>query len=205
MDTMTIDVFTRDVLGKKVETLRRKGITPLHLYGKGMSSRSLQADGSTLIKLISQVGHHIPVYLKLDGGKERELAFVREIQRHPVTNRILHADFYRVDVRQSIKGEVPITLVGEAPAVQVHRGTLIQNLHRISVECLPMDMPERIEVDISILVELNQSLRVSDLTLGPGITITSDLEEVIVRVSPPRAELPTAERPGTVQEEQEKQ
>ena len=206
MDTASIDVSTRDVLGKKVATLRREGITPLHLYGKGMPSRALQADSAAFTRLINHVGHHIPAYIKLDGTKEQELVFVREIQRHPITNRILHADLYRVDVTERGRGEVPLTLVGEAPAVRVHRGILTQGLHHLSVECLPMDMPERIEVDISHLEELDQYVRVSDISLAPGVTILSDPEEIVARVSPPRVaeeevrverEMPEGETPET--------
>ena len=188
MDTISIDAFTRDVVGKKVVVLRRKGITPLHLYGKGMESMPQQADSATVAKLIRQVGHHMPLYLKLEGGTRQELVFVQEVQRHPVTNRILHVDLHRVDITHSMKGEVPITLVGEAPAVHVHRGTLIQSLHYLSVECLPMDMPERVEVDISHLEELDQVVRVKDLAPRPGITVLSEPEEAIVRISPPRVE-----------------
>lgn len=186
MDTVSIDVSTRDILGKKVATLRREGITPLHLYGKGMPSRALQADAAAVTRLINHVGHHIPAYIKLDGAKKQELVFVREIQRHPLTNRVLHADLYRVDITERGVGEVPLIIVGEAPAVRTYRGILTQGLHHLSVECLPMDMPERIEVDISHLEELDQYVRVSDISLAPAITILSDPDEIVARVSPPR-------------------
>jgi large subunit ribosomal protein L25 len=212
MDTVSIDVFTREVLGKKVSTLRREGITPLHLYGNGMPSQALQADTVAITRLINHVGRHIPAYIKLDGAKEQELVFVREIQRHPITNRILHADLYRVDVTERGRGEVPLTLVGEAPAVRAYRGILTQNLHHLSVECLPMDMPERIDVDISLLEELDQYVRVSDISLASGITILSDPEEIVARVSPPRVtggevrgerDMPVGETPETPRDREE--
>jgi len=186
MDTISLDVSSRDVLRKKVKALRRTGMTPLHLYGKGMPSRALQANSSTVTKIVNQVGHNIPLYLKVADTKEQDLVFVREIQHHPITNRILHVDFYRVDVSQRVKGEVPITLLGEAPAVRIYKGILMQTLHTLSVECLPMEMPERIEIDISGLEELDQGIRVSDYAPGSGITVLSDSEELIVRVGAPR-------------------
>ena len=199
MDTISLDVSSRDVLRKKVKALRRTGMIPLHLYGRGMPSRSLQADSSTVTKIVNQVGHNIPLYLNLADTKEQDLVFVREIQHHPITNRILHVDFYRIDVSQRVKGEVPITLLGEAPAVRIHHGILMQALHVLSVECLPMEMPERIEIDISGLEELDQGIRVSDYAPGSGITVLSDSEELIVRVGAPRVveevERPEAEVP----------
>jgi len=186
MDTISLGVSSRDVLRKKVKALRRTGMVPLHLYGKGMPSQSLQADSSTVTKIVKQVGLNIPLYLKLENTEEQDLVFVREIQYHPITNGILHVDFFRVDALQQVKGEVPITLLGEAPAVRIHHGILMQTMHTLSVECLPMEMPERIEIDISGLEELDQGIRVSDYTPASGITVLTDSEELIVRVGAPR-------------------
>jgi large subunit ribosomal protein L25 len=202
MDTISLDVGPRDVLGKNVKTLRRTGMTPVHLYGRGMPSRALQANSSTVTKIVNQVGHNIPLYLNLEGSREQNLVFVREVQHHPLTNRILHVDFYQVDVTQRIKGEVPIILLGEAPAVRTHLGILMQTLHQLSVECLPLEMPERIEIDISGLKELEQGIRVSDFTPGPGITVLSDSEELIVRVGAPRV-VEEVEKPAAVPTEEE--
>ena len=198
MDTISLDVGPRDVLRKKVKALRRSGVIPLHLYGRDMPSRALQADGATVARIVSQVGRNIPLYLKVEGSQEQSLVFVREVQLHPVTNRILHVDFFRVDVTQRIKGDVPITLLGEAPAVRVHRGILMQSLHQLSVECLPMEMPERIEIDISGLEELDQGIRVSDFSPGQGITVLTDPEELIVRVGAPRVTEEEVGRPEAV-------
>ena len=203
MDTISLDVGPRDVLRKKVKALRRSGIIPLHLYGRDIPSRALQADSATVTKLVRQVGHNIPLYLKVEGSQEESLVFVREVQHHPVTNRILHVDFYRVDVTQRIRGEVPITLLGEAPAVRVHHGILMQSLHQLSVECLPMEMPERIEIDISGLEELDQGIRVSDFIPSQGIAVLTDPEELIVRVGAPRVAEGEVERPAAAAAEEE--
>ena len=195
MDTISLDVGPRDVLRKKVKALRRSGVIPLHLYGRDMPSRALQADNATVAKIVNQVGHNIPLYLKVEGSAEQNLVFVREVQHHPITNRILHVDFYRVDATEKTTGEVPIVLLGEAPAVRVHHGVLMQSLHQLSVECLPMEMPERIEIDISGLEELDQGIRVSDFPPGPGVTVLTDPEELIVRIGAPRVVEEEVERP----------
>ena len=186
MDAISLEATPRDVLGKKVSVLRRSGMTPIHLYGKGIDSRALQADSVTVNKVVSQVGQNIPLQLKVSDTNEQALVFVREVQRHAVTNQILHIDFYRVDATERLRGEIPVVLTGEAPAVRVHRGILMQTLHTLAVECLPMDTPERIEVDISLLEALDQGIRVSDLATDPAITILTDPEELIVRINAPR-------------------
>ncbi len=197
MDAISLEATPRDVLGKKVSNLRRAGMTPIHLYGKGIDSRALQADSVTVNKVVSQVGQNIPLQLKVSDTNEQALVFVREVQRHAVTNQILHIDFYRVDATERLRGEIPVFLTGEAPAVRVHRGILMQTLHTLAVECLPMDTPERIEVDISLLEALDQGIRVSDLATDPAITILTDPEELIVRVNAPRvAEDGAAGQPG---------
>ena len=188
MDTISLDVTTREVLGKKVKALRRTGVTPLHLYGRGAPSRALQADTATVTKVVNHVGHNMPLYLTVAGSREQNLVFVGQVQHHPLTNRILHVDFYRVDVSEKMRVDIPITLVGEAPAVRFHHGMLMQAMHQLSVECLPMEMPERIEIDISVLEELDQAIRVSDYTPEPGVTVISDPEDLIVRVSAARTE-----------------
>ncbi len=186
MDTISLDVSSRDVLRKKVKALRREGMTPLHLYGKGKPSRALQADSFTVGRVVEQVGHSVPLHLKMDGAKEQALVFIREVQYHPITNRVLHVDFYQVDAAERVSGSVPFVLTGEAPAVRIHRGVLMQTLHYLSVECLPMAMPERIDVDISHLEELEQGIRVSDLVTDAGVTILADPEDLIVRINSPR-------------------
>ena len=188
MDTISLEVSPRDVLRKKVKALRQTGMVPLHLYGRGMPSRALQGDSTTVTKAVSQVGHHLPLLLQIGATGAQELVFVREIQRHHLTNRLIHVDFLRVDVTLRTAGDIPIVLVGDAPAVRLHSGILNQTLHHLSVECLPMDMPDRIEVDISQLLELDDGVRVSDITVDPGITILSDSEELVARVGSPRVE-----------------
>ena len=118
---------------------------------------------------------------------------MREVQRHAITNQILHVDFYRVEATQRVRGEIPVVLSGEAPAVRIHRGVLMQALFTLVVEALPMDMPERIDVDISHIEELDQDIRVSDISVGQAITVLTDSEELVVRINAPRvAEEPVA-------------
>ncbi len=186
MEAIYLPAAQRDVFGKKVKTLRKSGLIPLHLYGKGMPSKSLHGNSQEVEKAISQVGQHMPLNLQLEGSSEPELVFVREVQYHPVTNQILHVDLVRVDVSQTITGEVPISLSGESPAVRSQGGVLVQSMYRLLVESLPLEMPERIDIDLSSLEELDQSIRVSDLAASQGINLVGDMDEIIVRITSPR-------------------
>ena len=186
MDTLSLEVSPRDIHRKKVDTLRKNGITPLHLYGKGITSVSLQADTLAVSNIVKKAGHNIPVSITTKGTPDETLVFIGEVQYNPVTNQLLHVDFFRVDISRPMKRDVPISLIGESPVVRIHRGVLVQGLHSLAVECLPLNMPERIEVDISVLQEIDQGLRVSDCIPGSGISVLSDPDDLIVRVSAPR-------------------
>ena len=194
-ETHTLNLSQRAVLGKKVKQLRRQGILPLHMYGSGIDSQSLQGSAAALRRLLPQVGTNIPVSVQVDGSDAENICFVREVQRHPVTEDILHIDLIRVDVTQTISAEVPITLVGTAPATQ-QGGTLLQPLTSLLVEALPMDIPSSIEADVSILDDFEKSIVVSDISVGDNVRVITDSDEFVARVSAPRVEADTFQTLG---------
>jgi large subunit ribosomal protein L25 len=187
MDAVTLDAKTRSVLGKKVKQLRGNGVTPIHVYGKVLASLSLQADTSELQRVLLLAGRTAPVSVKIDGADH--FAFVREVQRHPVSGAILHVDFLQVSLTERMVSEIPIQLVGEAPATREAGSTLVQTLHSLQVESLPTDVPSHIDVDVSSLVDFEAAVHVSSLDLGSKVTLLSDPEMVIARVQPPKAEV----------------
>lgn len=189
MDTIQLKVDPRQITGKKVRRLRKSGMTPVHMYGKGVPAMALQTETRNLQRVLSQVGRSVPVSVVGDGLGGQNIAFVREVQSHSVTGQLLHVDFYRVDVKERMQAKVPLVLVGEAPAVRVKRGVLIQAMHALTVECLPLEMPESIAVDISTMDDFEKVIRVQDVAKTVAVTILDDPEEAIVRVNPPRAEV----------------
>ena len=189
MDVPTLKLDQRTLTGKKVRRLRRAGVIPVHVYGAGIEPASLQVDDRTLNRLLPQVGSNIPVSVEYEGQDEENICFVREVQRHPVTENIIHVDFLRVDVTRTIATEVPITLEGTSPAVSQMAGTLLQNMQSLSIESLPMDMPSELTVDISTLVDFDTVLSVSDVETPGNVTVLNNPEDVIVRVAPPRLEV----------------
>ncbi len=186
MDSITLQAETRAVTGKQVTGLRRQGLTPIHLYGKGVPSTALQASSSVLQRVVTRAGRNAPVSISVAGSTEPHLAFIREIQRHPLTEAILHVDFYQVSLAELMRAQVPVYLVGEAPATRTLSGTLFPALRFIEVECLPLDMPQYVEVDVSGLIDFEQAIYVSSIKLGDAVTILTDPSELIARVNPPR-------------------
>ena len=188
MESETLALSRRSVLGKKVKRIRRQDITPAHMYGSGIEAQALQGDGAALRRLLPRVGTNIPVSVQVEGSDAENICFVREVQRHPVTEDVLHIDFIRVDVTQTISAEVPITLTGVAPATQ-QGGTLLQPLTTLLVEALPMNIPASIEADVSGLDDFEKSIVVSDIAVAANVTVLTDSDEFVARVSPPRVEV----------------
>ena len=189
MDVVTLKLSPRSVTGKEVKRLRKSGQVPVHLYGRGIESQALQAEAHVLRRVLPQVGTNIPLSLELDGDEGENICFVREIQRHPVTEEVLHVDFLRVDVSRAIQAEVPIALTGSSPAVRDLGGTLLQPLLSLLVEALPMDVPASLQVDVSQLDDFEKGVFVRDIELGPAVTLINDPDEMVARVSPPRLEV----------------
>lgn len=171
--------------GKHVRRLRVQGKVPAVLYGHRSESEALALDGREFEKVLARAGRTQLVDLVVDGGRARKV-LVREVQTHPRRTGPIHVDLYRVDLKEKLHAEVPIVMVGESSAVKMGEGDAIQGLHVLRVECLPQDIPEAVEADISGLTEPDAVLRVSELRLGPGVTVLNDPEDVVVKIAPRR-------------------
>ena len=187
MEEQTLSLSQRTVTGKKVKQLRRQGILPVHMYGRGIDSMSLQGVAGDLRRLLPRIGTNIPVSVRVEGNEGENVCFVRDVQRHPVTEDLLHIDFIRVDVTQTISAEVPIALIGSAPATQ-QGGTLLQPLTSLLVEALPMNIPATVEADVSGLDDFEKSIIVRDIPIADNVTVLTDRDEFVARVIPPRVE-----------------
>ena len=198
MDVQTLSLSRRQIIGKKVKTLRRKGIVPVHMYGSGTEPLSLQTDALELQQLLPRVGTNVPLSILLEDSRpeddsEENICFVREVQRHPVTEEILHVDFLRVDVSQAIQAEVPVNVVGVSPAVRDLNGTLLLQMQSILVEALPMNVPASLEVDISGLDDFEKAVYVGDVAVDSLVTVITEAGDMIARVSAPRIEVDAVE------------
>jgi len=183
METITLKIENREVLGKGVKALRREGIIPANIFGHGIESRAVQANMVEAQKVLSKAGTTHLISLEFPSNKkDLSRVLVKKVQRDIITGNLLHINFYQVIMRDKVRVEVPLIFRGESPASQRKELMLLENLRLLEVECLPDDIPESIAVDLSGLAEAGDHLLVSDLTLDDGITVLTHLEEVIARV-----------------------
>jgi large subunit ribosomal protein L25 len=164
----------------------------------GQEPINLEVNGRQLATVLAHTSSE-NIFLELeivDGDNRRNsLAMIQEVQHHPLQRRILHVDFHAVSATEKITAEVPIETVGEPIGVKTSGGLLEHILRDLEVECLPADLPERIQVDVSNL-DINQSVHVKDLTLPPGVQAVTDADLTVVAVSAARVEEETTEALG---------
>ena len=178
----------RVVLGKQVQQLRRQGWIPAVMYGHGFAPVHLQFKARSLTQALSQVGGSQLIRIRVKGQKQPEMALMRAVQRDCIRGTLLHVDFYRVMMTERLTTEIPLAIVGESPVLELKEGILLHGISTIEVECLPGDLVDALEVDLSDLVEVDQALYVRDLAVPAGIEVLTDPDEMIVRIAPLEAE-----------------
>jgi large subunit ribosomal protein L25 len=173
-----------------IKKIKADGMVPGVIYGSAQEPVNLQINGRELLNVLSRAsGENILVELEILDGSEKQnaLAMIQEIQHHPLQREILHVDFHAVSANETVSAEVPIETVGEAVGVKVHGGLLEHILRYLEVECLPGDLPQVIEVDVTNL-EVGQSLHVRELKLPSGVEAMTDAEQTVVAVVEARVE-----------------
>ncbi len=182
MEQIELQANNRDTLGKGVRLLRSQGITPVHLFGHGLKSLALQCETTKLERSLAQAEETRIITLKVNNEKRVRPVLVREVQKESLTGKLLHVDFYQVNMEEKVEVEIPIVLVGEAPALEAKGNTLLQELNALTVKCLPAKIPTGLEVNIGSLTEPGQAVWVKDIAVGSDITILSEPEQVVVTV-----------------------
>ncbi len=181
-----LGVRTREVLGKKVAALRRAGILPANVYGRRLPSVSLEVDTEVFERMLREAAANEVIDLQIDGERSSRPVIVHHLQRNPLNGSLLHADFYQVSLRDKMRADVPLVVIGTSAAVTTYGGTLLTGAEALHVEALPLDLPGHIEVDVSALKELDTALHVRDLTVPANITVLTDPDVVVARVTSPR-------------------
>lgn len=184
---VTLAATPRDVAGKKVKRLRNAGLTPVILYGHGVEPTMLSIDQKALTATWREAGGSQLVDLTI-GDKGMTKILINAVQIHPVTSAILHADFYQVKMSEKLETEIPLTFIGESPAVKDLEGNLITEKDALEVRCLPADLVAEFEVDISVLKTFDDVIKVADVKVPSTIEILNDPEEMVALVTAPRSE-----------------
>lgn len=202
MEKIQLAVAARQAAGKSAnKKLRRQGWVPAVVYGHSRETLPLQVGLQELTKALGGItGRNVVITLKVEnqGKSSNKTTLIKEIQRNPLSGEVLHIDFYEVSLTKEIKVEIPVVAKGEAVGVKMDGGVLDHSLWLLEVSCLPTQIPERIEVDVSNL-KIGDSIHVKDLAVLPGVKILSNPETSVFSVKLPtkEAEIPAA---GAVEE-----
>jgi large subunit ribosomal protein L25 len=203
MEQITVQSSVRELKGKGPNRrLRVAGKIPAVLYGHKSQNMALEVDPKEIFKILHSDTGENTIFLLDVPGKEKINVLIKEYQLEPVSHRLLHADFYEVAMDEVLEVDVPLEVIGEAYGVKTEGG-LLDIVHReLRVECLPADIPENIEVDVTEL-KIGDHIRVKDLKISEKIKILDDPETVVVAVEHPRAEEPVAAAVPATEAEQE--
>jgi len=185
----TIHATPRTVLGKQVKQLRRQGILPANVFGKGLTSLAIQLDGRDFTRTMKTSGVRSMFELAVEGESKPRYVILRGLSRSGGMGEPIHVDFYQVDLNRPIHTSVNLRTINEAPAVRDLAGTLIHSLETVSIRCLPLSIPEAIDVDVSVLNSFDVTITVGDLVAPEGVEILTDASVAVATVNPPRLRL----------------
>jgi large subunit ribosomal protein L25 len=192
-DQITLTLQRRQVVGKKARRLRKEGLIPGNVYGRGRQSIPVQLNALEFRRALKGHGAATILRLALDGTTDA--AVIRHMQHEPVTGALQHIDFMHIEMSEPMRARIPLRLEGEAPAVKSGDGILLHLLEAVEVEALPANLPQAIVLDITPLTEVNQALHVSDARVPGGVTVLTDPAELVAKIERPRivveAEEPT--------------
>ena len=183
MEKVVLKASKRDVTGKQVKAMRREGKLPAVIYGRHVEPIAIMLDAHTAGLALSKLTSSSLVTIDVD-GKEFP-ALVRERQRDYIKDKLTHVDFLAVNLDEKIRTNVRVTLTGVSPAVKDYNGVLVQNLERLEVECLPTDLPERITIDIAVLKQIGDGIRVHDVDamLTDKVVLLNDPDDMVAVVT----------------------
>lgn len=184
MTKITLSLEPRKVLGKKVKTLRKQGIIPANIFGNKIKSIAVQVKSTVFHPIYAQAGETQIVYVQVEGEKTDRPVLLTNISRDPMTSEVLHVDLRQVNLKEKVIADIPIEIIGESVAIKDLQATLITSLDEIEVEALPTDLPDHFTVDVSILKNLGDVIKVSDLDIDrTKIEVKVDPETVIITVA----------------------
>jgi len=200
-----LNVEKRGIVGKQVKTLRRGGFVPAVVYGHGFQPINIQIAANEFEKTYMEAGESSLVYLNLDGREYPTI--IHDVALDPVSDKYLHADFYKVRLDEKINANIQLEFIGESPAVRSLNGILVKNINEIEVEGFPQDLPNKIVVDISGMVDFKSQILVRDLLFSSKISVKAKPDEIVALIQEPiseeelkaQLETPTAVAPEEVE------
>lgn len=200
-DIISLTVENRDIIGKKVNSLRRDGMVPANIYERGQASVAVVAPLKDLTKVFHEAGKHHPVEVSIGSGKK--LAMIKDVDVHPVTGVIRHVAFHAVNQNETVEAEVPVVVPDDNPAHKV--GLLvIQTTDALLVKALPRDIPDELVADVSKLQAAGDHITVADLAIPHNIELVDiEMDHTIATVEEPKDQIAAAAAEAEASEAQD--
>jgi large subunit ribosomal protein L25 len=186
MEEVILKASRRNVLGKQVKAIRREGRLPAVIYGHHIDPISIELDLRDASKSLTGLAPSALVTVDVEGNSHK--ALVREKQRNKITGILLHVDFLAVSMKEKLRSQVYMEIVGISPAIKDFSGVLVTGSDEVEVECLPQDLPERIMVDVSGLLKIGDGIYVRDLAVPEGVKILEDPDTMVALITAQAAE-----------------
>ena len=187
---LTLEVAPRTTVGRHVSGLRRQGLVPGIIYGHSVKPLTVEIPGKDFAKMFHRTGRSHLLQLRVEGERVARPVLIKELQINPRTAEPVHVDFFQVNLLEKLTVQVPVVLVGEAPATKFDAGELLHLIHQLEVSCLPDAIPGEIDIDVSGLAEIDDAVRISEVQLPEGVELAAalDPDEVIAKIAAPRVQ-----------------
>lgn len=183
-EVIKLKATVRNEENGKSKKIRKAGFVPAVIYGAGAQSQSVKVKESDFKRVFNLAGEAHLIDLAID-DKPSTKVIIKDIQKDFLKDNVIHIDFYQVDMKEKITTEIPLNFIGESKAVKELGGTLIKSIDSINVECLPGDLVDKIDVDLSSLNNFHDFIRLNDLKAPQGIELVSHSDEIVVSIAPP--------------------
>ncbi len=185
---LKLAAVTRQPGRQALSQLRAQGFIPAVVYGPKTENLHIQIKKTEALKIYDQAGESSLITLDIDGKDQRQV-IVKDIHQSSVKDLLIHMDFFQVDMAEKVTTEVELNFIGEAPAVKQLGGVVVKNFDAVEIECLPQDLINELDVDLSILVDFGSHITFANLTMPKGVALSDkhELNEIIVAVEEPRA------------------
>lgn len=172
---MKLKLLKRELLGSHAKNVHKDKMLSANLYGKEVESLNLQVNEKEFMKVYRDAGFNKLIDAEVEGQKDEKKLLIREVQIHPISEKIQNISFYQVDMNKAVTTKVPLVITGESQAVKKNLGILVTPIDSISIKCLPKDIPDKIEVGIESLTDVGSIIHSTDLKLPSGVEYTSDI------------------------------
>lgn len=187
MEKIILEAKKRTLTGKKVKEVRRSGYIPAIIYGREIEPTPISLEKLSSSQILNKVSGSTILTLSVDGSEYSTL--VREVQRDHIKNEFLHLDFLAVSLSEKLRTNVSLTLIGEAPVLEEFDALIVAGISEVEVECLPQDLPETIQVDVSGLAEIGAAIYLKDIPVPENVEFLTDLEELVAVASAVKEEV----------------